>query len=347
MTVMLWCGPGAALVRLGLPAAGIQRPDDVVVGHPRLRWDCEFDSDHEAPPADARVLGLAEAPPDVVVTHAPYQRWALDALVHLQKAGVRVVVDVDDLYDDARLRNDLEGSHRGLAMADEACRMADIVTASTPVLARRFGFGHSVVLPNLVPEYYLTIDPKERRNEIGWTGAASYHPGDLESTNGAVGRVLAVHDEWRMGVLGEKPENAPQIKAALGLRSEPALQGFVDLQEYPHRMAEFGVGIVPLADNSFNRAKSALKLSQFAALGVPVVASPTPDNRRVHNLGVGMLAQSPSQWRRKLNLLVGNEDARAELAGKGRDVMATQTYESHCGRWWEAWTGEVTPLLRS
>ena len=117
-------------------------------------------------------------------------------------------------------------------------------------------------------------------------------------------------------------------------------------QHYPYRLAELAIGIVPLADNPFNDGKSALKMSQFAALGVPVIASPTPDNLRLHGLGIGLIAHSPVDWRRCLELLIADAGARAELADRGRQIMATQTYESQADRWWGAWTSVIGPSTR-
>jgi hypothetical protein len=194
-------------------------------------------------------------------------------------------------------------------------------------------------LPNLVPKSYLEIEPGECKKAIGWTGLLAAHPGDLEVTGGEVGRALVGRPDWDMGVLGEPKKSAGLVSTALGLLSEPVLDPFVDIRDYPYRMAEYGIGIVPLADTPFNAAKSALKMAQFAALGVPVVASPSPDNSRLNALGVGVLAADPHKWRRHLNRLVDSADARADLAGRGREVMATQTYERHADRWWRAWTG--------
>jgi glycosyltransferase involved in cell wall biosynthesis len=112
----------------------------------------------------------------------------------------------------------------------------------------------------------------------------------------------------------------------------------VSFADYPTEMAKMAVGIVPLADTVFNRSKSALKMGEMAAVGVPVVASPTPDNERLAALGVGRLASTPQRWRKQLRALINNPEYRADLAGTGREVMATQTYEAHCEKWWDAWT---------
>jgi hypothetical protein len=142
---------------------------------------------------------------------------------------------------------------------------------------------------------------------------------------------------WRFHVVG----SAEGVACRLGLDEAPTETGKLAFGYWALRVAQLEVGIVPLADSVFNRSKSALKASEMAAVGVPVVMSPTPDNRRLHALGVGLVAASRNQWRRHLSSLLSSPERRAELAGRGREVMATQTYEAHCGRWLEAWTGDM------
>lgn len=47
------------------------------------------------------------------------------------------------------------------------------------------------------------------------------------------------------------------------------------LQELPHVIAGFDVGIAPLADIPFNHGRSNVKCKEYATVGVPWLASPT------------------------------------------------------------------------
>jgi hypothetical protein len=69
-----------------------------------------------------------------------------------------------------------------------------------------------------------------------------------------------------------------------------------------------------------------------------VIGSPTPDNQRLHRLGVGLLAAKPRDWARQLDRLLGSGDLRAELADTGRRAMRPLTYEQRCGDWLHAWS---------
>ena len=86
-------------------------------------------------------------------------------------------------------------------------------------------------------------------------------------------------------------------------------------------MAELSVGLVPLIDSPFNRAKSWLKGIEYAALGVPFVASPLPEYRKLADLGAGVLADSPQEWYEAIDMLLTDADHRDTIARFGRDAV--------------------------
>ncbi len=57
------------------------------------------------------------------------------------------------------------------------------------------------------------------------------------------------------------------------------------------------IGIMPLTDDPFSRGKSAYKLIQYRAAGLPAIASPVGENCNVIRHGInGFLADSPHEW---------------------------------------------------
>jgi len=88
-----------------------------------------------------------------------------------------------------------------------------------------------------------------------------------------------------------------------------------------HLADELDIGIMPLADDAFQRGKCALKLLQYMAAGLPTVASPVGVNATVVQPGVtGFLATSPAQWHAALARLLGDTGLRARLGAAGRQV---------------------------
>lgn len=332
---------GCGHYRLIYPArALIDQGADVVIDTvgPKVLWQ----GPHQGEPGEDHVAhGLAEPyPADVVVLQRPGRRWWADLIPHFHAQGTRVVVDVDDLFDQIPRRNMARAayqqevnSHRWIA---KACQMADLVTCTTPALLKRYGYGHGTVLPNLVPESMLRVAAEKRIKTIGWSGFTETHPGDLRETGGAVQSVLATSD-WSCHIVG----SGFGVRSELGLAKDPTTTGPLEFEAYASAVAQLEIGIVPLVDTPFNQAKSALKASEMAALGVPVVMSPTPDNLRLNALGVGLVAGSRSQWRRQLNRLVTDDKWRSWVSERGRSVMAGQTYELHADKWADAWMNKT------
>lgn len=290
----------------------------------------------------SRVVGVVPPDCDVVVLQRPLQRELADVIPHLQAHGIAVVVEIDDDFAAIPPANVSFGSvhprtnpDRNWQHLQRACGLADLVTCTTPALARRYGkHGRVRVLPNYVPASYLQVDRTPNVGvAVGWTGSVDTHPGDLETTGGAVARVVAQHPDSVFRVVG----TGRGVRRRLGLHADVEACGWVEIDQYPHRIAELDVGIVPLQPSAFNQAKSALKMCEVAACGVPVVVSPTADNLRMHRAGVGMVAERPRQWEAILRLLVRTPAMRDELAAKGRAVMADHTIEGNAWRWWEAW----------
>jgi hypothetical protein len=284
---------------------------------------------------------------DVAVFQRVCRRDIVDCIPSWQRQGTAVVMDVDDLLSAVDPGNPAFAAYHPSSAAENwhhlerACRMADMVTVSTPALAEHYGrHGRVRVLRNCVPEWYLRVDTKTVAGThpvLGWAGRVEVHAADLAVVGPAVAQALrqtgatfrAVGDEATLTALGVRGEVVP----------------FMPFAEYPAEVARLDVGMAPLADTAFNRGKSALKPLEMAALGVPFVASPLPEYARLAELGAGYLASRPRHWLAGLRRLLTDAEYRAERAGRGREVAAGLTYEGHAENWATAW-GEALRVRR-
>jgi len=83
--------------------------------------------------------------------------------------------------------------------------------------------------------------------------------------------------------------------------------------------ARFDVGVMPLIDSDYARAKAGFKLLQYMAAGLPVVASPVGVNTQlVPDSGAGVLADTPAAWERALRELAVDPELRARQGSRGR-----------------------------
>jgi len=293
------------------------------------------------------VVGLGDYDwPEVLVLQRPLQRLIVEAIPFIQAKGVSVVVEIDDDFSTIDPHNvGWAAAHPALSpmrnfrcLAD-ACRAADMVTVTTPALAKRYGsHGRVRILPNLVPRAYLDIKVPEFRNVIGWSGSVETHPGDLEVTRGAVARVLKKTGAT-FGVVG----TGAGVQARLALASAPVAAGWVDLGAYPSAMSEIDVMSVPLKMSAFNEAKSWLKGLEAASVGAAVVASPTKPYQMLAAMGLCRLASSPRDWERELRAALDDVSERSRVAERSRDIIVSKrlTVEDRASEWVEAWTAAM------
>ena len=90
-------------------------------------------------------------------------------------------------------------------------------------------------------------------------------------------------------------------------------------------ISSFDIGIMPLADEPFERGKCGYKLIQYMACGLPVVASPVGVNNQIVEHGVnGFLAETPEQWWQALRTLLADAGLRQRMGQAGRKMVEQQ-----------------------
>jgi hypothetical protein len=285
---------------------------------------------------------------DVVVLQRVTHRYLVQAITALRAKGVAVVVDVDDdltavhpsnpAWRALHPRGERATRDHTWANLTEACRAATLVTVTTPALLRRYaGHGRGRVLYNYLASHYCDVAHVDS-DLVGWPAALASHPNDPSVVGSAIARLVA--EGVRFAVTSEHPG----VATAFGLADDRSIEyvGSIDLPDWPSALTRLGVGIAPLADTRFNAAKSWLKPLELAAVGVPWVASPRVEYRRLHDLGCGVLVDKPKLWYRALRRLVDEPARRAELGLAGREVAASLRLSDHAWRWWEAWSDALT-----
>jgi len=85
----------------------------------------------------------------------------------------------------------------------------------------------------------------------------------------------------------------------------------------------FDIGIMPLVDDEFQRAKCGTKLLQYMAAGLPAVASPVGLNiALLRDSGAGFLAAAEADWQEALRALAADRELRHRLGVRGRDYCS-------------------------
>jgi glycosyltransferase involved in cell wall biosynthesis len=84
------------------------------------------------------------------------------------------------------------------------------------------------------------------------------------------------------------------------------------------------IGIMPLQDTPFQRAKCGLKLLEYMAAGLPAIASPVGASGEIARKSkAARLASSAAEWTAALAELCGAASLRAELGAIGRRYCVT------------------------
>ena len=229
----------------------------------------------------------------------------------------RVVYDLDDaLYAETPSMLGKGRGARWLYGPQQMSRIlnrADALVVSTPALAEHLPkpVGGVTILPTVPdPTEYVLAKHGAAGGLIGWAG-----------TNGGLRyldplRLVMARLEHeglgRLQVVSSQPWAGPSEFREWRLSDEPAL------------FASFAVGIMPLPDTEYARAKAGFKLLQYMAAGVPVVASPVGINPElVERSGAGYLADGPEEWEEALRALLADPDLREQLGSSGRAFVST------------------------
>ena len=218
--------------------------------------------------------------------------------------GARVVYHIDDaLY----LHTDARHIQRRIAMADM------VLTGNPDVAeyARRWNANVTTFEGALDLAYYA---PPARRDGdgvvIGWTGTEPADVADMPAVMARMPRGLDV----RFRVVG--PECARRVGWPRIEHRRWSLDREVE------NLRSFDIGVMPLRDTAYNRAKEGFKLKQYMAVGIPIVASPVGKNVELVQDGVnGFFALTEQEWGEKLALLACDPDLRRRMGAAGRRLV--------------------------
>ena len=280
---------------------------------------------------------------DVVHIHRRHDEEVQKIVRYAKEAGIAVVWDNDD--DETALPRghpsykEYGGAagERVKAAVRKIVRQADLVTTPSARLAERFGeFGaeHVQLIENYVRDELLETRARPGGDEIviGWL-AGTEHFMDIERVpiRDALARLLDAHANVRVVSIG----------AGLGLRSDrfEHIRG-IPFFQLPERMATFDVGLAVIADIPFNRARSNVKLKEYAALGVPWLASPIGPYAAMGEQQGGRLVPDDG-WYEALERLITKARERRKLAKRAAKWGREQTIGANAALCERALNGAV------
>jgi glycosyltransferase involved in cell wall biosynthesis len=218
----------------------------------------------------------------------------------------------------------------------ESVALSDLVTVSTEPLARavrdecQIDPARVAVLPNRVAPSLLAVDRTRRdRVTVGWAGSPSHEP-DMALVAVPLRKFLDRHRDVDLHLIGH------DWRSAMGLRrSNVRVTGWAESIPAYWRAVDFDIGLAPLAHSIFAMSKSAIKVLEYGALGIPSIASDEAPYRDAIVDGVtGFLVRRPDDWERRLHELVCDPDLRE---GMGRAAKSHVERHHNIADGWRDW----------
>jgi GT2 family glycosyltransferase/glycosyltransferase involved in cell wall biosynthesis len=296
---------------------------------------------------------------DIIATH----RFAVgdvetaDGLIrHCRAYGIALLYDLDDdLLHIPRDHPDAKVLRPRARTVSRMVRDASAVWVSTSALAENLAKVRDDVrvVPNGLDERLWSAFPPGARPRQGplrilFMGTAT-HDADFALVEPALSRINAMFAEHvSIDLIGvsSRGDLPPWInRVPMSVHAAASYPAFVNWFTQQH----FDIGIAPLADTPFNRCKSAIKTLDYAALGLPVLASDRAGYRGSLADGVGgmLLPDDPDAWFVTLSRLLRDPVLRRRLGDGARDALASTTLAAQAPERRAAWLSLVHTSARA
>lgn len=235
-------------------------------------------------------------------------------------------------------------------------QVADLVTVTTEHLAgvmrEATGNGSVTALPNCVPGWVLEMPRRPReRPAAGWAGGAS-HGADVGLIVGPVRRFLRRFPGWDFQLGGTdygetflNPSGKARRPYPLGARvlHVPWIPVYEKPREY-YATADFDIGLAPLRGTEFDLAKSDIKVVEYAARGIPSIATDCAVYRNFIRHGEnGFLVKNDHEWLAYMSELAADDALRAKMGAAARESARERVIERN----WHLWAQAYGSLFRS
>lgn len=280
---------------------------------------------------------------DLIVFKLIMHKTALEGLRKTKELKQKIIVDVDDwfvglektnrAYDATDPKNNPEQNRD---IYEEIIMEAFAVICSTQFLYDYYSQRRKNVflVRNGIDLDRWKLRPPSRPHKklrVGWVGATPWRSNDLEQLSSFFPSFIK--DNNLLFHHSGHTINSPKANDLLGVPDElTRLTPLVPILSYPGLLLPIDIGIIPLNNVPFNHAKSFIKGLEYAAAGVPFVASPMPEYELLASHGIGRIAHSNSEWKDHLTELLNYKLRRDEMI-VNRELLVDFSTEARASEW--------------
>lgn len=292
---------------------------------------------------------------DLVVSQRAHTPEVLSLIKYIrQQLHTPVVYELDDTIHHLHSFNPAyayyfnpEKKAKIFEMLEGCIRESDAMTVSTEYLKKVYSrFNKNIyVLPNCI-DYEVFADKNIRKHDhgdeiwIGWAGSVSHIP-DLGDVADAVKKILQEFPQTKLALGGFDGHyvtangKTRYLWDGIPYDRTVKIHWVNDMKNYPTLLSHFDIALAPLADVVFNRCKSNLKFLEYAACGIPVIASAVePYAKTIKDGDTGLLIPASTSkkgsasklWYNAIKSLVTNEQLRRTLADNAK-FFVKQNYD--------------------
>lgn len=209
------------------------------------------------------------------------------------------------------------------APEQQLANIANIVFVTSPSLGDHLSAArHLYVLPNGVDPLFFALPRKKSMKRwpspvLGFVGAISFWV-DLELLH----KLASRNPNWTFVLAGPTYVDVSALRQCKNVH----FLGQIPYSELPELLAQFNIGIVPFKLSEVTYHANPIKVYEYLAAGLPVVASPLPDLNQFGNLV--RLATTVSEWEKEITLALA-EDGH-EAVEQRRKFILRHSWQSRC-----------------
>ena len=265
----------------------------------------------------------------------PLTRWRLlkssrnfDAvLLHKKRLGAfgasclrhsarKIIYDFDDAVMFSDKKPD-RPSQKRLRDFKRTAKLADLIIAGNVYLAehaQKFNDNVKILATGLnIGEYDVKINrPNDGKIRLVWIGSKATLP-YMNEIKPALEEIGSRLKNVVLRIISDEFIELQNMKVEKCDWSQ---------QTQARDLAECDIGLAPLSDNPFARGKCGFKILQYAAAGLPSIASPVGVNAQIVRNGVnGYHAVAVGDWIEKISALVNNKPFRKEMGLAARQMV--------------------------
>lgn len=289
----------------------------------RVKEACPFIESYSPPPSFLKSTGIW--PTIKLAAHLPgLMRSRLSTITWLQRTLLSDYVSIEKFFGKPLLLDIDDAIWLDIRNEDKLKRLAEIssgVIAGNDYIKDYFSkwAQNTWTVPTAVDTTRWTPLKTGHKHDffrIGWSGTAGGFP-ELYTIENALAVFLSRHKNVRLLVMAERHPSfslIPMDKVEF-ISWTPAME--------VETVQNMNIGIMPLPDNAWSRAKCAYKLLLYMATGCPVIASPVGINRQLlMQSGAGFSAVDTGQWLHALETLYTQPAQASGMGASGRDFVA-------------------------